>query len=251
MSGTARTRSYVKATACSAPTLSTTAVTNRWGTLGTISTLLLSGARKSGSTRRRAILRHRRTSGGIGTTSTAKTKPPPRSSNRFVGAAQQGKLAARPRDRSRRKRVGVGDDRTWEDGTNNEGLSNKGNKNDGAEYHSKGVNIMTKTNDLAEAIIVERTYDAPVGRVWTALTDVDEMRQWYFDLKEFNPETGCEFDFVVEHEGNIYHHLCKVTEVIPQKKIAYTWRYKGEPGNSLVTFELFPEGNKTRLKLTH
>jgi len=56
---------------------------------------------------------------------------------------------------------------------------------------------------------------------------------------------------VVEHEGNTYHHLCKVTEVIPQKKIAYTWRYKGEPGNSLVTFELFPEGNKTRLKLTH
>ena len=39
--------------------------------------------------------------------------------------------------------------------------------------------------------------------------------------------------------------------MIPEKKIAYTWRYKGEPGNSLVTFELFPEGNKTRLKLTH
>jgi uncharacterized protein YndB with AHSA1/START domain len=110
---------------------------------------------------------------------------------------------------------------------------------------------MTKTNDLAGAIIVERTFDAPVGRVWTALTDVNEMRQWYFDLKEFKAETGFEFEFVVEHEGNTYHHLCKVTEVIPEKKIAYTWRYKGEPGDSLVTFELFSEGNKTRLKLTH
>jgi uncharacterized protein YndB with AHSA1/START domain len=110
---------------------------------------------------------------------------------------------------------------------------------------------MIKTNDLAGAIIVERTFDAPIGRVWTALTDVDEMRQWYFDLKEFKPEIGFEFEFVVEHEGNTYHHLCKVTEVIPQKKIAYTWRYKGEPGDSLVTFELFPQGNKTRLKLTH
>jgi uncharacterized protein YndB with AHSA1/START domain len=39
--------------------------------------------------------------------------------------------------------------------------------------------------------------------------------------------------------------------VIAQKKIAYSWRYKGEPGNSLVTFELFGEGEKTRLKLTH
>ena len=98
---------------------------------------------------------------------------------------------------------------------------------------------------------MERTFNAPVGRVWTALTDVNEMRQWYFDLKEFKPEIGFEFEFVVEHEGNNYHHLCKVTEVIPQKKIAYTWRYKGEPGDSLVTFELFPEGDKTRLKLTH
>ena len=110
---------------------------------------------------------------------------------------------------------------------------------------------MTKTSDVGEAIIMERTLDAPVAKVWKALTDVDQMREWYFDLKEFKPEIGFEFDFVVEHEGNTYHHLCKVTEVIPQKKIGYTWRYKGEPGNSLVTFELFPEGNKTRLKLTH
>ena len=110
---------------------------------------------------------------------------------------------------------------------------------------------MTKTNDVAEAIIVERTFDAPIARVWKALTDVDQMREWYFNLKEFKPEIGFEFEFVVEHEGNTYHHLCKVTEVIPQKKIAYTWRYKDVPGNSLVTFELLPEGNKTRLKLTH
>ena len=80
---------------------------------------------------------------------------------------------------------------------------------------------MTKTNDLAEAITMERTYDAPVGRVWTALTDVNEMRRWYFDIKEFQPKIGCEFEFVVEHEGNTYHHLCKVTAVILQKKIAY------------------------------
>jgi uncharacterized protein YndB with AHSA1/START domain len=105
--------------------------------------------------------------------------------------------------------------------------------------------------NVAEAVVMERTFNAPVGKCWQALTDVDQMRQWYFDLKEFRPEVGFEFGFVVEHEGNSYHHLCKVTEVIPQKKIAYTWRYKDEPGNSLVTFELFGEGEKTRLRLTH
>ena len=110
---------------------------------------------------------------------------------------------------------------------------------------------MTAKNQLAESVIVERTLKAPVTRVWKALTDVDQMREWYFDLKEFKPEVGFQFEFVVEHEGTIYHHLCRVTEVIAQKKIAYTWRYKGEPGDSLVTIELFAEGDNTRLKLTH
>jgi len=110
--------------------------------------------------------------------------------------------------------------------------------------------MSTKSN-LTDAVVVERTLNAPVAKVWKALTDVDQMRQWYFDLKEFRPEAGFEFEFVVEHEGNRYHHLCKITEVVAQKKIAYTWRYKGEPGDSLVTFELFPEDGKTRLKVTH
>jgi uncharacterized protein YndB with AHSA1/START domain len=109
----------------------------------------------------------------------------------------------------------------------------------------------TTETESSEAIIIERTFNAPVARVWKALTDVDQMREWYFDLKEFKPAVGFEFEFVVEHEGNTYHHLCRVTEVAPQKKIAYTWRYKGEPGNSLVTIELSPDGARTRLKLTH
>ena len=110
---------------------------------------------------------------------------------------------------------------------------------------------MTTKNELAEAVVIERTFNTPVGRVWKALTNVEEMRQWYFNLKQFKAEVGFEFEFVVEHEGTTYHHLCKVTEVIPQKKIAYTWRYKGHEGDSLVTFELFADGDETRLKLTH
>jgi uncharacterized protein YndB with AHSA1/START domain len=35
------------------------------------------------------------------------------------------------------------------------------------------------------------------------------------------------------------------------RKLRYSWRYDGFSGNSFVTWELFPEGNKTRLKLTH
>jgi uncharacterized protein (TIGR02246 family) len=110
---------------------------------------------------------------------------------------------------------------------------------------------MTAKTESMDRVVVERTLNAPVAQVWNALTDADQMRAWYFELKEFKPEPGFEFEFVVEHDGNSYHHLCKVTEVIPEKKLAYTWRYKGEPGDSLVTFELFPDGNKTKLRLTH
>ncbi|MES1217100.1 MAG: SRPBCC domain-containing protein [Bacteroidota bacterium] len=99
--------------------------------------------------------------------------------------------------------------------------------------------------------IIEKTYDAPMERVWQALTDKDLMKQWYFDLKEFKPEVGFEFQFDGGSDDKVYHHLCKVTEVIAGKKIAYSWKYKDYEGSSVVSFELFAEGNKTRLKLTH
>lgn len=103
---------------------------------------------------------------------------------------------------------------------------------------------MTTKNNLAEAVVIERTFTAPIARVCKALTDVEEMRRWYFDLKEFKPEVGFEFKFSVEHEGVKYCHLCKITEVIPQRRLAYTWRYKGHEGDSLVTFELFANDDK-------
>lgn len=102
-----------------------------------------------------------------------------------------------------------------------------------------------------EPFVIERTYNAPVEKVWEALTDKDEMKQWYFDLAEFRPEVGFEFRFRGGPEDRSYLHVCKITEVVPGKKLTYSWRYDGYDGNSFVTFELLPEGGKTRLKLTH
>jgi uncharacterized protein YndB with AHSA1/START domain len=110
---------------------------------------------------------------------------------------------------------------------------------------------MSTKNILTEPLVIERTFAAPAALVWKAITNVEDMSRWYFEVKKFKPEVGCEFSFVVEHEGNVHDHRCKITEVIPQRKIAYTWRYHGHEGNSLVTFELFAEGDRTKLKLTH
>jgi len=100
-------------------------------------------------------------------------------------------------------------------------------------------------------IIVERKYNAPISKVWKAITDKEEMKQWYFDLAEFQPEVGFKFQFMGGTEDNQYLHLCEIIEVIPEKKLTYSWRYDGYEGNSFVTFELFEEGDETRLKLTH
>jgi uncharacterized protein YndB with AHSA1/START domain len=102
-----------------------------------------------------------------------------------------------------------------------------------------------------EPLIIERTYNAPADRVWKALTNLDQMRKWYFDLAEFKAEPGFEFEFKGGKDDRVYLHKCRITEVVAGKKLQYSWRYDGYEGNSFVTFELFPEGNKTRLRLTH
>jgi uncharacterized protein YndB with AHSA1/START domain len=99
---------------------------------------------------------------------------------------------------------------------------------------------------------IERTLNAPVERVWTAITDKDQMREWYFDVSAFKAEPGFEFQFTgTSKEDTTYLHKCKVTEVVPGRRLTYSWRYEGYEGNSFVTFELFPEGDKTRIRLTH
>jgi uncharacterized protein YndB with AHSA1/START domain len=101
-------------------------------------------------------------------------------------------------------------------------------------------------------VVVERTYGASIDDVWKAITEIGQMKQWYMPaLRAFEPRVGFETQFTVEHEGNKFPHVWKVTEVVPGKKIAYTWKFPGHPGESLATFELFAEGENTRLKLTH
>lgn len=101
-------------------------------------------------------------------------------------------------------------------------------------------------------IILERLFNTTVDKVWEAITNKDEMKNWYFDLEDFKPIVGFQFQFYGGHdEGIQYLHLCEVTEVIPQKKLTYSWRYAGYSGISFVTFDLQKKGTQTLLKLTH
>lgn len=104
----------------------------------------------------------------------------------------------------------------------------------------------------SKPVIVERTFNAPSAKVWSAITDLDEMRKWYFQLKDFKLKVGFKFDFMGgPEEGPQYLHLCEITEIEEGKKLAYSWRYDNYPGNSIVCWELFDKGEQTLVRITH
>jgi len=105
---------------------------------------------------------------------------------------------------------------------------------------------------MEKPIVIERIFDASINDLWRAITEKDLMKLWYFDLEEFRAELGFIFEFKGLTEDCVeYIHICEVIEVVPEKKLTYSWKYKGYDGISFVTFELFEMGSKTNLVLTH
>jgi len=102
-----------------------------------------------------------------------------------------------------------------------------------------------------QVIVLEREFNIPISKIWKAITDKDEMKVWYFDLAEFKAKPGFKFEFVGGPPENEYVHECEITEAIPDRKLTYSWKYKGFPGCSYVTFDLSGQQDKTLLKLTH
>jgi len=101
-------------------------------------------------------------------------------------------------------------------------------------------------------LIVERTLEFSKETVWNAITQIDQMKQWFFEqIKTFEPVVGFETSFVVKSGDIVFPHLWRITEVIPENKIVYSWKYEGYAGNSFVTFEVNPQDNGTQLKITN
>ena len=123
------------------------------------------------------------------------------------------------------------------------------NRARGCSGGATGVEAL-RSEDMSNPLQVEQTYDAPFETVWDALTNESQMRQWYFpQLVRFEPVVG--FDFEFENDGSAYRKAWRVTDVVAGAKLAHSWVYEGHPGRSEVTFELFAEGARTRLRVTH
>jgi len=107
-----------------------------------------------------------------------------------------------------------------------------------------------RKSHMDPSFAMEQMYNAPIEKVWRALTDENQMREWYFpQLRKFEPVVGFRFEFA--DDGSAYQKEWRVTQVVQGQKLAHSWTYKGYPGSSEVNFELVAEGAATRLKLTH
>lgn len=100
-------------------------------------------------------------------------------------------------------------------------------------------------------IIVEERFDCPLREVWAAITEVDQMQQWFFSqIPSFVPQIGFETEFIVQVEDRSFTHLWRISELELFSKIKYQWSYKEYIGDSTLSFELTEEKSQTRLKVS-
>ncbi|MCS4300824.1 SRPBCC domain-containing protein [Chryseobacterium sp. BIGb0232] len=101
-------------------------------------------------------------------------------------------------------------------------------------------------------ITVQYKINVPIEKVWTALTDKNEMKSWYFDIQDFEPELGNVFNFYEPGGENKYHHQGEILEIISHKKLKHTWAYPDfSDQKTTVIWELQSEDNGTLVTLTH
>jgi uncharacterized protein YndB with AHSA1/START domain len=91
----------------------------------------------------------------------------------------------------------------------------------------------------------ERIIPHPRARVWRAVTEPDELRQWFPTAVVYEPRVGApmQFDFGGEHGLDVWPG--QVLEWNPPSVFAFAW------AKDVLRFELSDEGEATRLVFTH
>jgi len=104
---------------------------------------------------------------------------------------------------------------------------------------------MKRDEDL---VIVEQGFDRSASDVWNAITDIVEMRKWYFEnIPAFKAESGFRTQFPVESGDRVFLHLWEVTEVIPRRKVVYNWKFAELEGECSSSFEVMGDDLSARL----
>jgi uncharacterized protein YndB with AHSA1/START domain len=114
------------------------------------------------------------------------------------------------------------------------------------------------TSNLPSVTIVRRIKASP-ARVYAAITEPEQMLQWWGPdagptlRAEADVRPGGRFSVVFQLLNGDEHNPTGIyKEVIPERKLVFTWEWPGMPEReSLVTFLLEPFEGGTRLTLIH
>jgi len=105
---------------------------------------------------------------------------------------------------------------------------------------------------MHDNVIVKQKVNATVDKVWNAITDRSQMKEWYFDIPDFELKNHNEFNFYEPGNQQKYHHHGEILEIIPEQKLKHSWCYpEFSKEKTIVKWELKPEGNSTMVTLTH
>jgi uncharacterized protein YndB with AHSA1/START domain len=102
-----------------------------------------------------------------------------------------------------------------------------------------------------DAIIYEVEYPHPIERVWRAITDAKALGQWLMP-NDFVPELGHSFTFRTKPD-QMWNGIvqCRVVELEPPHRLAYTWLGGNGLLDTMVKFTLTYAAGGTRLRLEH
>lgn len=112
-----------------------------------------------------------------------------------------------------------------------------------------------------DTIRLERLLDAPVDKVWRYLTEAELRRQWFMGGTDARPDS--EFELLVDHDNLSEDDVPYPADYAASKGVRFSEKViRFEPPhllattfqggkNGIVTYELSPEGERTRLVLTH
>jgi uncharacterized protein YndB with AHSA1/START domain len=109
------------------------------------------------------------------------------------------------------------------------------------------------------SVTLVRRIKAPPARVWAAITQPELMMRWWGPdagptlSAEADARPGGRFSVVFRLLSGEEHNPTGVyREVVPEKKLVFTWEWAGRPEReSLVTFLLEPFEGGTELTLIH
>ncbi len=98
-------------------------------------------------------------------------------------------------------------------------------------------------------IALEELLPHPVEAVWSALTEAEAISDWLMATGDFLPQVGARFRLKrLSPDGWIH---AEVLEFEPPRRMVWSWSVDDAGPSTTVTFELTPEGDSTRLALTH